>query len=487
MKPSRATVLLCTLIATLVAAGAVAAFASTRIGTVITSADWPFVVYRITSDDLDQYSVRVSGSHVYWLENRQVPQGDGSVLPTPSIGRYLNRTTGARARIDPSPAGIFGLSAGGDWVVYTHEDAESTLLAWNPVTGERRTIATGLDDTWYFRATDGTHVVWAEYTGEEDADGHHTLSITATTIAPGPQKLIAKGAVRSAPAVDNGRVVWATSSPLDREFNTLHVYDIRSGDSSSVSIEDFSVEWVGVSGPLVVASGEDPAYTSHIYVWDTRTDHVRRIYSAPIAEASVLGAFISGTRVVFTESPRNRFLRVRLIDLATGAVADVLPDGFYSSAWDFDGSVVGMVVKRPGWPSLELALCDLDERRPTPPARVLDATVSGAASDSTTSRRSRGSGSLLAEADGVDGETTPTAEATRTAETTPAAGSDAASGSGEIAATGANAPGESDTEGAGGGLDPTTALIAALAGVTLVGGAGYAVRHRRAHAADTRP
>ena len=487
MKPSRATVLLCTLIATLVAAGAVAAFASTRIGTVITSADWPFVVYRITSDDLDQYSVRVSGSHVYWLENRQVPQGDGSVLPTPSIGRYLNRTTSARARIDPSPAGILNLSAGGDWVVYTREDTTSTVRAWSPLTGEGRTIATGTTSRWAGYVTDGTYVAWAnEIPGSAEGEPIRH-SIVVDTIAPGPTTFVAEADLAAQLAIDNGMVVWATEDPRAFETAVLHAYDIRSGRSSSVRIPGFSADRVDVSGPLVVTSGEDSAYTSHIYVWDTRTDNVRRVYSVPLREASAGNAYISGTRVVFTESPRNRFLRVRLIDLATGAVADVLPDGFYSSALDFDGSVVGMVVKRPGWPSLELALCDLDERRPTPPARVLDATVSGAASDSTTSRRSRGSGSLLAEADGVDGETTPTAEATRTAETTPAAGSDAASGSGEEAAAGANAPGESDTEGAGGGLDPTTALIAALAGVTLVGGAGYAVRHRRAHAADTRP
>ncbi|MDP2400542.1 MAG: hypothetical protein Q8M66_01050, partial [Actinomycetota bacterium] len=378
MKPSGSTALFYVATVLLVAAGVTAPASTTSaapaIGTVVTAAEWPFAIYRITDDDLSQHSVRVAGPHVYWCENRQVPQGDGSVMPTPPVVRYLNRDTGARARINPNPAGIWDVAAGGDWVVYQRDDATSTISAWNPNTDEYRTIATGVRLAGN-PATDGTHVTWLEYTHDEDASAIE-YKVVVDTIAPGPSTDIAYDAF-CAPAVDRGVVASVTWDASNNGSSTLRTYDIRTGTRSSVRIPSFSALYVDISGPLVVAAGEDHRYTSHIYVWDTRTGRVRNVYSAPLKTASVGSAYVSGTRVVFEETPFRQFRRVRTLDVTTGAVADVSPPDLWASLWSLDGSVVGMIIKRPGW-TVEAAWCDLDARRPAVPANA-----SGVPSDVT--------------------------------------------------------------------------------------------------------
>lgn len=475
----------------LLVAGAVTSAASTApaspaAGTVVTPADWPFAIYRITADDLSQHSVRVAGPHVYWCENRQVPQGDGSVIGTPPVVRYLNRDTGARAYIDPRPAGIWDVSAGGDWVVYQRDDATSTVAAWNPNTGKHRTIATGVRLAGN-TATDGTHIAWREYTHGDDAPGIE-YKLVIDTIAPGPSTDIADDAF-CAPAIDRGVVAWATWTPSSNGTTTLRAYDIRTGTRSSVRIAGFSAtQRVDISGPLVVAAGEDSGYTSHIYVWDTRTGQVRKVYSVPIGTASVGSAYVSGNRVVFEETPRKAFSQARTLDLATGAIADVTPADLWGSLWSLDGSVIGMIIKRPAW-TVEAAWCDLDARRPptpaadnsgsTPDVTAPAPTITPATSASASPARRPGR-LLIAEAETGDAtaETTTAAEATRTAEVEPVSDRDDTAGPPDSDAPPTSGS-ASDESGGIGNLGSTYWPLAATAVLAVLGGAAYAVRRGR--------
>jgi hypothetical protein len=472
MKRSGSTALLYVATVLLLAAGvtvpASATSAAPAIGSVVTPADWPFAIYRLTDDDLTQHSVRVAGPNVYWCENRQVPQGDGSVMPTPPVVRYLNRDTGARALVDPGPAGIWDLAAGGDWVVYQRDDATSTVVAWNPNTGEHRTVATEVRLTDN-PATDGTHITWREFTHDADAS-EIEYKVVIDTIAPGPSTDIADDAVCT-PAVDQGVVAWVTLDASDNGSSTLRTYDIRTGTRSSVRIPSFSALYVDISGPLVIAAGEDHRYTSHIYVWDTVTGQVRNVYSAPVRTASIGSAYVAGTRVVFEETPLRQFRRIRTLDVATGAVADVSPPDLWASLWSLDGSVAGMIIKRPGW-TVEAAWCDLAARRPAVPAND-----SGALSDVTapTSASARRSGPfLVAEAEPAD----DTAEATMTTEATRTAGNEPGlSDSNEAPASG-SALGGSDEDRDSWVSWPMAALVTGIAVLTVLGGAMYAARRR---------
>ncbi|MDO8881248.1 MAG: hypothetical protein Q7W44_10715 [Coriobacteriia bacterium] len=413
------------------------------------AAAWPYTVHQVTDDDLNQEQVFASGRHLFWAEARPTFHDDGTVTHSPYVGRYLDRVTGRRERIDASPAGLLWLHAGGDLAVYTREDSTSTVRSWNPATGERRSIETSPSPLTPI-VTDGTYVTWLSADGEV---------VVASLAGPAAPPTVIDASAICSPSIDRGVVCWA-----ERDSDTsaiVRTLDARTGTSHSARVEGFSPLGVDISGPLVIVIGETPDYRSHVYVWDTRTGQVTRRYSAYPAYVSV--ALISGTRVALNTVVSGTGRRsVHVLDLVSGVISDVTPPDLYALLWSFDGSVAGMAVKRPT-STLEAAWCDLDEQPQAAPDENASAPV--------TPPRPRWTTSVTVAEESA--EPTASETATSTVDATPTAGTSVDEPADPPAADEAETAEPDQDTGLGLGW-----LIGAVAGLGVLGGAGYALTRR---------
>ncbi|MBN2848389.1 MAG: hypothetical protein JXP72_08070 [Coriobacteriia bacterium] len=336
-------------------------------------ATWPYVIHEVTSDTLYQEAVVVSGPHLVWNETRQIFHDDGTVTHTPYVGQYIDRLTGRRTTFDPGSegGGVAFLQAGEDWAVYVREhemgvESTATIRAWNMVTGAR--VSRETSPAFYSPpVTDGTLLAW------QDTDS----SVIVAPLGGGEPLTLGMDAA-AGPAINQGRVCWAQHIPADNgetrsedlaalfppDSTVVWVHDTATGAIRSAVIERFSALGVDMSGSTIIITGETPDYRSHLYVWDTRTSAVSRVYSAYPDYLSA--AYVSGDRVVMNVVPAGGGGQVRALDLITGALTVVSPPDGRADAWSFDEGVVGIRIQHSGG-TFEAAWCDLDER-PAPDA-----------------------------------------------------------------------------------------------------------------------
>lgn len=432
------------------------------------------VLYRVhlaTADDLTQQCVSYTAGYLLWTEALETYQADGTVTHSPYLGRCLEIATGEVTDVDPSPDGLMWLSAGGGWTVYQRTEETTTIRAYNPADRSRAEIDAP-EGVYSLPMTDGTLVVWVTPSEE----------LWVGSLDSGERELMDTRAL-GYPAIDAGRVSWVSHVPWPHPDGSasdagaaslepvlrVNVWDVGSGETTSVAIPGFTPMLTDISGPLVIVTGETPDYRSHLYVWDTRTGEVRRALSA--YPGYVSRSFISGERVAmsWTRGSGGGY-QVRVLDLRTDAIGDVTAPEMYGLPWSFEGSTIGMTVK---WPhtTLEAAWCNIDERLPMP---VDDETPEPGGDPTAPSGGTSRTGGRTPYVEPAAGEPTAAVEATVTepAETT----EDAPESVGPAA--GSSGPGPADD------ADPSADsvlpwVLAAAAGLVLAGGAGTLVRRNR--------
>ncbi len=396
--------------------------------------------------------VRASGPWAAWSEAdvEWLNDSESSIIGPSRVFLYDTRTQ-TIVDVDPGTDQHPGYDVGPGFVVYLSAPVLPGPMAvelYDIASGAPSVLATGIDSVAHqcAPACGESFVAWAD-------DLLHVYDVRAAV-----ETTYAVSSGYHSLAADGENIAWIEPSGESGLPASLHWLSTRTGAHRQTAIPSFSPIACSISPAGVLVEGEEPAYRSALYLWDPATGLSRKLVGVEDSYHSVFGSRASTRYVAWSQRSSKEYpnYRIAVMDLSSGAWELLYPYLNAAIAGEFDGSRLWFTQATTTNPVTDsyASIGYVDITPTSEPSSGTGGTSSGAWTSSDEA---------IAETASVDASVTLPATETPA----PAAG-------GQPAAT------EAITVESPVGSGALLPVLAALGGLTLVGGGAWLVRRRHA-------